>query len=75
MVVIVLLADFDDGWRVTTVREIKTAFASELEQGHLVVLHVPQDWYPPLTGAVCLILLVYRFIHIHVMSVLLLLEY
>lgn len=50
MVVIVLLADFDDGWRVTTVREIKTAFASELEQGHLVVLHVPQDWYPPLTG-------------------------
>nr|XP_046252957.1 alpha-1,3-mannosyl-glycoprotein 4-beta-N-acetylglucosaminyltransferase C-like isoform X2 [Scatophagus argus] len=50
MVVVVLLADFDVSWRVTTVREIKTAFASELEQGQLVVLHVPQDWYPPLTG-------------------------
>lgn len=51
MVVVVLLADFDVSWRVTTVKEIKTAFASELEQGQLVVLHVPQDWYPPLTGA------------------------
>ncbi|XP_040008289.1 alpha-1,3-mannosyl-glycoprotein 4-beta-N-acetylglucosaminyltransferase C-like [Xiphias gladius] len=50
MVVIVLLADFDVTWRVTTVREIKTAFASQLEQGHLVVLHVPQYWYPPVTG-------------------------
>ncbi|XP_069382700.1 alpha-1,3-mannosyl-glycoprotein 4-beta-N-acetylglucosaminyltransferase C-like [Paralichthys olivaceus] len=50
MVVVVLLADFDDSWRVTTVREVKTAFASELEQGQLVVIHVPQDWYPPLTG-------------------------
>ncbi|XP_044067068.1 alpha-1,3-mannosyl-glycoprotein 4-beta-N-acetylglucosaminyltransferase C-like isoform X2 [Siniperca chuatsi] len=50
MVVVVLLADFDVSWRVATVREIKTAFASELEQGHLVVLHVPQDWYPPVTG-------------------------
>lgn len=49
MVVVVLLADFDVSWRVTTVREIKTAFASELEQGQLVVLHVPQDFYPPLT--------------------------
>lgn len=52
MVVVVLLADFDVSWRITTVREIKTAFASELEQGQLVVLHVPQDFYPPLTGAV-----------------------
>ncbi|XP_032377947.1 alpha-1,3-mannosyl-glycoprotein 4-beta-N-acetylglucosaminyltransferase C [Etheostoma spectabile] len=50
MVVVVLLADFDVSWRVTTVREIKTAFASELEQGQLVVLHVPQDVYPPVTG-------------------------
>ncbi|XP_067447367.1 alpha-1,3-mannosyl-glycoprotein 4-beta-N-acetylglucosaminyltransferase C [Thunnus thynnus] len=50
MVVVVLLADFDVSWRVTTVREIKTAFALELEQGHLVVLHVPEEWYPPLTG-------------------------
>ena len=51
MVVVVLLADFDAGWRVATVRGIKTAFASELEQGQLVVIHVPEDWYPPLTGA------------------------
>ncbi|XP_010747566.3 alpha-1,3-mannosyl-glycoprotein 4-beta-N-acetylglucosaminyltransferase C [Larimichthys crocea] len=50
MVVIVLLADFDFSWTVATVKEIKTAFALELEQGQLVVLHVPQDWYPPLTG-------------------------
>ncbi|XP_029291112.1 alpha-1,3-mannosyl-glycoprotein 4-beta-N-acetylglucosaminyltransferase C-like [Cottoperca gobio] len=48
MVVVVLLADFDDSWRVTTASEIKTTFASELEQGQLVVLHVPQDVYPPL---------------------------
>lgn len=52
MVVIVLLADFDFSWTVATVKEIKTAFALELEQGQLVVLHVPQDWYPPLTGTV-----------------------
>ncbi|XP_040909996.1 alpha-1,3-mannosyl-glycoprotein 4-beta-N-acetylglucosaminyltransferase C-like [Toxotes jaculatrix] len=50
MVVVVLLADFDVSWRVSTVREIKTVFTSELEQGQLVVLHVPQDWYPPITG-------------------------
>ncbi|XP_025757128.1 alpha-1,3-mannosyl-glycoprotein 4-beta-N-acetylglucosaminyltransferase C isoform X4 [Oreochromis niloticus] len=50
MVVVVLLADFDVSWRVDTVKEIKSAFASELEQGHLLVIHVPQDWYPPITG-------------------------
>lgn len=50
MVVVVLLADFDVTWRVTMVREIRNVFASELEQGQLVVLHVSQDWYPPLTG-------------------------
>ncbi|XP_029361842.1 alpha-1,3-mannosyl-glycoprotein 4-beta-N-acetylglucosaminyltransferase C-like isoform X2 [Echeneis naucrates] len=50
MVVVVLLADFSDSWRNTTVGEIKASFASELEQGQLVVIHVPQDWYPPLTG-------------------------
>ncbi|XP_051281150.1 alpha-1,3-mannosyl-glycoprotein 4-beta-N-acetylglucosaminyltransferase C [Dicentrarchus labrax] len=50
MVVVVLLADFDVSWRIITVREIKTAFASELEQGQLVVIHVPQQWYPPITG-------------------------
>ncbi|XP_034064567.1 alpha-1,3-mannosyl-glycoprotein 4-beta-N-acetylglucosaminyltransferase C-like [Gymnodraco acuticeps] len=50
MVVVVLLADFDISWRVSTVTEIKTAFALELEQGQLVVLHVPQEMYPPYTG-------------------------
>lgn len=50
MVVVVLLADFDVGWRVSTVRDIKSEFSSELEQGQLVVLHVPEDWYPPLKG-------------------------
>lgn len=52
MVVVVLLADFDASWRAATVEEIKTAFSSELEEGQLVVLHVPKEWYPVLTGAV-----------------------
>lgn len=50
MVVVLLLADFDVSWRVDTVREIQTQFQSELEQGQLLVLHVTQDSYPPLTG-------------------------
>lgn len=49
MVVVVLLADFDVSWRVSTTREIKTTFPVELEQGQLVILHVPQEVYPPLT--------------------------
>lgn len=65
MVVVVLLADFDVSWRVDTVKEIKSAFASELEKGHLLVIHVPQDWYPPITGAAHMRSpLVYIFIHI-----------
>ncbi|XP_023146252.1 alpha-1,3-mannosyl-glycoprotein 4-beta-N-acetylglucosaminyltransferase C [Amphiprion ocellaris] len=50
MVVVVLLADFDTSWRVATLTEIKTTFALELEQGQLVVIHVPQEFYPPITG-------------------------
>uniref|UniRef100_A0A8C7Z2S2 Zgc:101663 n=1 Tax=Oryzias sinensis TaxID=183150 RepID=A0A8C7Z2S2_9TELE len=50
LVVVVLLADFDDSWRMSTVREMRTAFPSELQQGHLVVIHVSEEWYPPLTG-------------------------
>nr|XP_057908238.1 alpha-1,3-mannosyl-glycoprotein 4-beta-N-acetylglucosaminyltransferase C-like [Doryrhamphus excisus]XP_057908239.1 alpha-1,3-mannosyl-glycoprotein 4-beta-N-acetylglucosaminyltransferase C-like [Doryrhamphus excisus] len=50
MVVVVLLADFDVSWRMTTVMNIKTGFSSELEQGHLLVIHVPEEWYPPVTG-------------------------
>lgn len=61
MVVVVLLADFDNNWRVTTVKEIKSAFASELEQGQLLVIHVSKQWYPPLTGTVHVFLLVHNF--------------
>lgn len=50
MVVVLLLADFDVSWRVSTVKEIKTEFQLELEQGQLLVLHVTHDSYPPLTG-------------------------
>ncbi|XP_056155956.1 alpha-1,3-mannosyl-glycoprotein 4-beta-N-acetylglucosaminyltransferase C-like [Lampris incognitus] len=50
MVVVVLLADFSASWREATVGEIKTAFTSELEQGQLLVLYVPQQYYPPLKG-------------------------
>lgn len=62
MVVVVLLADFDNNWRVTTVKEIKNAFASELEQGQLLVIHVSKQWYPRLTGTVHVFLLVYNFL-------------
>ncbi|XP_008302256.1 alpha-1,3-mannosyl-glycoprotein 4-beta-N-acetylglucosaminyltransferase C isoform X2 [Stegastes partitus] len=50
MVVVVLLADFDTGWRMATLKDIKTTFALELEQGQLVVIHVPLEFYPPITG-------------------------
>uniref|UniRef100_G3PIG3 Zgc:101663 n=1 Tax=Gasterosteus aculeatus TaxID=69293 RepID=G3PIG3_GASAC len=46
MVVVVLLADFDVTWRVTTTREIKAGFAVELEQSQLVVLHVQVSGSP-----------------------------
>lgn len=52
MVVVLLLADFDASWREDTVKEIRSRFPSELEEGHLLVLHVPQHFYPPLQGAV-----------------------
>ncbi|KAM9855451.1 alpha-1,3-mannosyl-glycoprotein 4-beta-N-acetylglucosaminyltransferase C-like [Aulostomus maculatus] len=48
MVVVVLLADFDANWRRTVVQDINTAFPSELEHGKLVVIHVPEQWYPPI---------------------------
>lgn len=56
MVVVVLIADFDVSWIIDTVGEINSTFASELDQGQLVVVHVPQEWYPPLTGAADLFL-------------------
>ncbi|XP_077368095.1 alpha-1,3-mannosyl-glycoprotein 4-beta-N-acetylglucosaminyltransferase C-like isoform X2 [Festucalex cinctus] len=49
-VVVVLLADFDARWRTTTVTDIKSEFSSELERGHLLVIHVPQECYPPTAG-------------------------
>ncbi|CAF95652.1 unnamed protein product, partial [Tetraodon nigroviridis] len=48
MVVVLLLADFDASWRNATVTQIQSRFPSELDQGHLLVLHVAQDFYPPL---------------------------
>lgn len=51
MVVVLLLADFDAGWRSATVKEIRSRFGSELEAGNLLVLHVAQEFYPPLQGA------------------------
>lgn len=50
MVVVVLLADLDAAWRVATVAELREEFQSELAQGQLVVLHVSEEWYPPVTG-------------------------
>lgn len=51
MVVVVLLADFDASWRAATLQEIERRFPSELQEGHLLVLHVTQHFYPPLQGA------------------------
>ncbi|XP_061543809.1 alpha-1,3-mannosyl-glycoprotein 4-beta-N-acetylglucosaminyltransferase C-like [Phycodurus eques] len=50
MVVVVLLADFDVSWRKTTVTKLKSEFSSALEQGHLLVIHVTEEWYPPTAG-------------------------
>lgn len=51
MVVAVLLAEFNAAWRNDTVWQLRAEFPSELKQGQLLVFHVPQEWYPPLTGA------------------------
>lgn len=51
MVVVVLLADFDVSWISGTLREINSTFPSELDRGQLLLIHVSQEWYPPLTGA------------------------
>ncbi|XP_015244559.1 PREDICTED: alpha-1,3-mannosyl-glycoprotein 4-beta-N-acetylglucosaminyltransferase C-like [Cyprinodon variegatus] len=50
MVVVVLLADFDVSWISGTLREINSTFPSELDRGQLLLIHVSQEWYPPLTG-------------------------
>ncbi|KAL2103782.1 hypothetical protein ACEWY4_000650 [Coilia grayii] len=50
MVVVVLLADFDQDWVYATSQKISTLFDDHLKQGQLLVAHVSQDFYPPLTG-------------------------
>ena len=50
MVVVVLLAEFDPVWRGVTLDEIRAAHPSELDKGQLLVIHVPPQFYPPLTG-------------------------
>ncbi|XP_061638448.1 alpha-1,3-mannosyl-glycoprotein 4-beta-N-acetylglucosaminyltransferase C-like [Phyllopteryx taeniolatus] len=49
MAVVVLLADFDVSWRTDMVKKIKSEFSSALQQGHLLVFHVPEENYSPLT--------------------------
>ncbi|XP_030623677.1 alpha-1,3-mannosyl-glycoprotein 4-beta-N-acetylglucosaminyltransferase C [Chanos chanos] len=50
MVVVVHLADFDDNWVKDTVKSISDRFSQQLAQGHLLVIRVAQENYPPLTG-------------------------
>ncbi|XP_055015777.1 alpha-1,3-mannosyl-glycoprotein 4-beta-N-acetylglucosaminyltransferase C-like [Boleophthalmus pectinirostris] len=50
MVVVVLIADFDNRWRQFVMEEIQKKFPSELEHGQLLLIHVPKEFYPPLTG-------------------------
>ncbi|CAL8275070.1 unnamed protein product [Boreogadus saida] len=50
MVVVVLLAEFDPVWRGATLDEIRAAHPSELDKGQLLVIHVPPQFYPPLTA-------------------------
>ncbi|XP_035378290.1 alpha-1,3-mannosyl-glycoprotein 4-beta-N-acetylglucosaminyltransferase C isoform X1 [Electrophorus electricus] len=50
MVVVVLLADFDLQFVQETLRSIMEKFSSRLSQGQLLVIHVDEEHYPPLTG-------------------------
>ena len=50
MVVVVLLAEFDPEWRAATLAQIRAAHPAQLDQGQLLVIHVPAQFYPPLTG-------------------------
>ncbi|XP_072315547.1 alpha-1,3-mannosyl-glycoprotein 4-beta-N-acetylglucosaminyltransferase C-like [Eucyclogobius newberryi] len=50
MVVVVLVADFDERWRRFVTEEIQKSFVSQLERGQLLVIRAPQHFYPPLTG-------------------------
>lgn len=49
-IVVVLVADFDQRWRASITKEIQNSFPSELSAGQLLLVHVPQECYPPLIG-------------------------
>ncbi|XP_053706264.1 alpha-1,3-mannosyl-glycoprotein 4-beta-N-acetylglucosaminyltransferase C-like isoform X2 [Synchiropus splendidus] len=50
MLVVLLLADFDSHWIFETVNQIKSTFPSELDQGQLLLIHVPKECYPSTAG-------------------------
>lgn len=50
MVVVVLIADFNQSWRTHITEEIQQSFPSQLSAGQLLLIHVSQQQYPPLTG-------------------------
>ncbi|XP_066559788.1 alpha-1,3-mannosyl-glycoprotein 4-beta-N-acetylglucosaminyltransferase C [Amia ocellicauda] len=50
MVVVVLLADFDMRWNEQVLRDISNRFPRPILKGHLLVIHAPQEHYPPLHG-------------------------
>lgn len=50
MVVVVLIADFDQSWKVQITEDIQKSFPSQLAAGHLLLIHVPEEHYPPLSG-------------------------
>ncbi|XP_029429194.1 alpha-1,3-mannosyl-glycoprotein 4-beta-N-acetylglucosaminyltransferase C-like [Rhinatrema bivittatum] len=50
MVVVVHLADFDMEWNSHTAKQISDKFSSHIALGRLLLIHAPQDMYPPLEG-------------------------
>ncbi|NWX89427.1 MGT4C acetylglucosaminyltransferase, partial [Nothoprocta ornata] len=50
MVVVVHLADPDPGWNAWVAADIARRFAHHLLQGQLLLIHAPQEFYPPLDG-------------------------
>ncbi|XP_018597515.1 alpha-1,3-mannosyl-glycoprotein 4-beta-N-acetylglucosaminyltransferase C-like isoform X2 [Scleropages formosus] len=50
MVVVVLLADFDMTWNQQVLSSISERFSSPILKGQLLVIHLPQEYYPPLEG-------------------------
>ncbi|MFT7802290.1 alpha-1,3-mannosyl-glycoprotein 4-beta-N-acetylglucosaminyltransferase C-like isoform X2 [Arapaima gigas] len=50
IVVVVLLADFDMDWNQQVVNSISERFSIYILKGQLLVVHLPQEYYPPLEG-------------------------